>query len=437
MIPATSFLFENLRLGLKNLYLHRLRTFLTALGIIFGVMAVIVMVAIGEGTKRDALRQMQQLGAQNVLIRSKRPPEGAGPQSNSRILRYGLVETDLQRVSNVPGLSRIVPLRDSRKRVSYGTKQFPAVNGISTTSDLFPVINLRLSSGRFFTKTDEQQAATVCVIGSEAARQMFPSQDPLGAQIQVGVPSSGMAVLTVVGVLEPTGLRANADKANIMVRDIDFDVYFPMSLSQTVFRNTIFRRTAGSMEMEMLEYSEIWVQVQSVDDVEQTAAIFSNIVGLPGREDVTVKAPIELLRAAEKTAKQFNFVLGGIASLSLLVGGIGIMNIMLASVTERTREIGIRRALGAKQRHITLQFLIETTVISQLGGLIGIAIGISAALVLPPLLERLGFGDYPTAIAPWSVIGSFVISGLTGICFGLYPAMAAAKMNPIEALRHE
>ena len=196
VIPATSFLFENLRLGLKNLYLHRLRTFLTALGIIFGVMAVIVMVAIGEGTKRDALRQMQQLGAQNVLIRSKRPPEGAGPQNNSRILRYGLVENDLQRVSNVPGLARVVPLRDSRKRVSYGTKQFPAVNGISTTSDLFPVINLRLSSGRFFTKTDEDQAAAVCVLGSEAARQMFPSEDPLGAQIQLGSPSGGMAVLS-------------------------------------------------------------------------------------------------------------------------------------------------------------------------------------------------------------------------------------------------
>ncbi|HEY0008404.1 MAG TPA: ABC transporter permease [Tepidisphaeraceae bacterium] len=430
------FLYENFRLGLKNLYLHRLRTLLTALGIIFGVMAVIVMVAIGEGTKRDALKQMQQLGARNVLIRSIRPPE-ANDNTSRRVLEYGLVGKDVDRISAVPGLSRVVALRDTKKRVIYGTKQFSGINAIATSYDLFPVINLQLSAGTFFRREHQEQAKLVCVIGSEAARLLFPSEDPIGQSLQIGTASTGQVMLTVIGVLQPTGLRAGADKANIMVRDIDRDVYFPITVSQLYFGNSTIRVTAGSMERELVEFSEIWVQVDDVNDVERTAAIFNNIVGLPARTDVQVKAPIELLRAAEKTAQQFNFVLGGIASLSLVIGGIGIMNIMLASVTERTREIGIRRALGAKQKHITLQFLIETTVISQIGGLIGIALAVVVAVSLPVILLWLGIGDYPTAIAPWSVIGSFVISGLTGIFFGLYPAIMAAKMNPIEALRHE
>ena len=155
-------------------------------------------------------------------------------------------------------------------------------------------------------------------------------------------------------------------------------------------------------------------------------------------QDADVKAPIQILRNAERLNRMFNFIMGGTASISLIVGGIGIMNIMLASVTERTREIGIRRALGAKQRHITLQFLMETTVISLTGGLIGIALGVFVAVVLPVIVAKFGSGNqYQTSIATWSVLGSFIISGMIGVGFGLYPAMTAARMNPIEALRHE
>jgi len=153
--------------------------------------------------------------------------------------------------------------------------------------------------------------------------------------------------------------------------------------------------------------------------------------------DIEIKAPIQILRNAERLSRMFNFIMGGIASFSLVVGGIGIMNIMLATVTERTKEIGIRRALGAKQKHITLQFLIETTVISLSGGLIGIMLGTGAAKALPIIVSKLGNGNYPTAITSWSVLGSFIVSGMIGIGFGLYPAVMAARMNPIEALRHE
>lgn len=431
------FLIENFRLGLKNLYLHRLRTLLTALGIIIGVAAVIVMVAIGEGTKREAVRQMQQLGVKNILIRSVRPPEGS-EGNRARVLEYGLNERDLIRIRSVPGIDHVVPLRDTKALVSYMGRTFPSLNAVATTSDIFEVINLRLAEGTFFTPEQAERSEGVCVLGSEAARLMFPTENPIGQSFQIGNSISGRAMLTVIGVLQPTGLRANSDnKGGFIARDIDSDIYFPIKLSQMQFGNLSVRMRSGSFERENIEYSEIWAQVRDVNNVEPAAGIFSNLIGLPGREDVQVKAPIELLRAAEQQARMFNYIMGSIAGFSLVVGGIGIMNIMLATVTERTREIGIRRALGAKRRHITLQFLIETTVISLTGGSIGVGFGMLLAWGLPLTLSQFNISGFPTAIAPWSVIGSFMVSGLIGIFFGLYPAITAARMNPIEALRHE
>ena len=195
------------------------------------------------------------------------------------------------------------------------------------------------------------------------------------------------------------------------------------------------------MKGRLSRFAHDRAKTRSATDVERLSGVAENLVavGYEGgrRKDVEIKAPIQILRNAERLNKMFNFIMVGIASFSLVVGGIGIMNIMLATVTERTREIGIRRALGAKRRHITLQFLIETTVISLSGGLIGIMIGTGAAKLLPWIVERISQQRYPTSIADWSVIGSFVVSGLIGIGFGLYPAVMAARMNPIEALRHE
>ncbi len=430
------FLTENFRLGLKNLYLHRLRTMLTALGIIIGVAAVIVMVAIGEGSKREAIKQMQRLGANNIQIKSIKPPEGTTGVLQ-RISEYGVTDVDLKRVRAVPGLDRVVPMKDTKKPVVRNAKTFPAISAVATTSDLFPVINLRLSQGKFFTPEQEQQNAAICVLGSEAARQLFPSEDPMYQSVQIGTPNLGQVLVTVIGVLEPTGLRASGDKSGGMARDVDSDVYFPLSLSQSLFGNLTMRRLSGSFERESVAYTEVWVRVSDIDQVENTSGIFSYSLGLPARADVQVKAPIEILRAAEQQAKTFNYIMGSIAGFSLVVGGIGIMNIMLATVTERTREIGIRRALGAKQKHITLQFLIETTVISLTGGLLGVVLGAIFSWGLPILLSWFSISGFPTAIAPWSVIGSFLVSGLIGIFFGLYPAITAARMNPIEALRHE
>jgi putative ABC transport system permease protein len=237
----------------------------------------------------------------------------------------------------------------------------------------------------------------------------------------------------VVGVLQPTGLRADS-AGNIIARNLDQDVYIPLALAQETFGDAIVKRQAGAMERKQIELSEVWLRCDDRNRVEDLAAIAENAIRMTHGNvvDFEVKAPIQILRNAEKLNRTFNFVMGGTAAISLLVGGIGIMNIMLASVTERTKEVGIRRALGAKRRHITLQFLVETTVLSISGGLLGIAVGIGLAKLIPVLVT-----EYRTSVTTWSVIVSFLISGMIGIAFGLYPAVTAARMNPIEALRHE
>ncbi|HEY7090755.1 MAG TPA: ABC transporter permease [Tepidisphaeraceae bacterium] len=434
-----NFLYETLRLGLKNLHLHKLRSLLTALGIIFGVAAVIVMVAIGNGAKLEARKQMDKLGAQNILIRSVKPPESNDASSRTqRVLEYGLKRIDVERIrQTVPGLAKVVELRDSEARVVRGDTRANAA-AIGTTADIFSVLNLHLARGEYFTQIQFDQAQPVCVLGAVAARQLFPYQDPLGQAIQVGGNGQSIVLLTVIGVLEPTGLRAGADNVGIMQRDIDQDIYFPLKLSQQVFGDTFTRVQAGTRERKQIELTECWLQAARSEDVEGMSKVIENMLDMahPGLRDVNIKAPIEILRNAERLNRIFNFVMVGIASLSLVVGGIGIMNIMLATVTERTREIGIRRALGAKQKHITLQFLIETTVISLAGGIIGIAIGMGGAKMVT-LVASYFNAQYPTDITTWSVIVSFAVSGSIGVLFGLYPAVTAAKMDPIEALRHE
>ena len=433
------FLAETFLLGLKNLRLHKLRSLLTALGIILGVAAVIIMVAIGEGAKQAAMEQMEQLGATNVLVRSVPPPESTdASQKAQRVFDYGLKRKDFQRLQTLPHLDRAVPLRDTEQRVTRGDVRATA-KAIGTTADAFDVMNLELDRGRYFTEVDYEQRAHVCVMGAMAAQQLFPFSDPLEQTIIVGMQGRATVVLTIVGVLAPTGLRPDGSAAGTMIgRNLDQDVYFPMSVAEATFGDAITNPKPGGFERKQIELSEVWLRIDDVRNVEQVAAIAENAVrSTHATLDFEVKAPIQILRNAEQLNRTFNFVMGGTAAIALVVGGIGIMNIMLASVTERTKEIGIRRALGAKRKHITLQFLIETTVLSLSGGLIGIAVGIGSAKLLPIAVHYLADATYRTSVASWSVIGSFVVSGLIGVGFGLYPAIMAARMNPIEALRHE
>jgi putative ABC transport system permease protein len=313
-------------------------------------------------------------------------------------------------------------------------------NAIATVPEAADVIHLPLSRGRFFSRVDSDDRTPVCVLGTNVAQQLFPYEDPIGQQVLVGTSGSSAVLLIVIGVLEPSGLRPGSEGASMVRLDPDKCLYFPLSIAEVQFGDSIMNIQAGSREFKKIELSEIWLQARDMGDVERVTAEASNVLKQShgDKMDWEAKAPISIVRAAEQQQRMFNFIMVGIASFALIVGGIGIMNIMLATVTERTREIGIRRALGAKRKHITLQFLIETTVISLTGGLIGISIGTGFATLLPILVQKLGSGgNYPTAITSWSVIGSFVVSGAIGIGFGLYPAVIAARMNPIEALRHE
>jgi putative ABC transport system permease protein len=354
------------------------------------------------------------------------------------VLDYGLRRMDFARLQTLPQLESIVPLRDTEQRVTRGDIRATA-KAIGTTPDAFSVMNLALDRGRYFNQVDFDHEAGVCVMGAMAAQQLFPFSDPLGDTILVGTSGRATVVLTIVGVLTPTGLRPDGSAAGTMIgRNLDQDIYFPLSVAQEIFGDSISIPKPGGFERKKIELSEVWLRVSDVKYVENIAAIAENAVRVShASADFEVKAPIQILRNAEQLNRTFNFVMGGTAGISLLVGGIGIMNIMLASVTERTKEIGIRRALGAKRRDITMQFLVETTVLSLLGGLIGIAVGVGFAKILPPLVRYFGQANYRTSIATWSVLGSFIISGLIGIFFGLYPAVMAARMSPIEALRHE
>jgi putative ABC transport system permease protein len=427
------FLAETFLMGLKNLRLHKLRSLLTALGIILGVAAVIIMVAIGEGGKQAAMEQMESMGSNNIVVRSVKPAESNdASEKTQKVLTYGIKRSDVLRLNTLPNLQSVVPLRDTEQKVVRGDIRASA-NAIATTPEIFAVMKLDLDRGQYFTSIDYEEKQHVCVLGAMAAQQLFPYTDPLGETIQVGTSGMAAIVLRVVGVLQLTGLRADGS-GGIITRNLDQDVYFPLTLAQDTFGDSIIKRQAGAMERKQIELSEVWLRADQISEVENLALIADNTIRTTHGNimDFEVKAPIQILRNAEKLSRTFKLVMGGTASIALLVGGIGIMNIMLASVTERTKEIGIRRALGAKQRDVTLQFLVETTVLSLVGGLIGVGLGIGAAKLLPVVVS-----EYRTSVTTWSVVVSFAVSGLIGIGFGLYPAIMAARMNPIEALRHE
>jgi putative ABC transport system permease protein len=431
-----SFFLETLRLAVTNLHLHKLRSALTSLGIIIGVGAVITMLAIGEGAKQKTLRDVNQLGATNIILRSV-PPTESKQVTNQRnqLLIYGLKRSDLDLIRTqaakgiVPGVEMIVPLRDAGKDVTRDENKCPGASAVATTPEFLAVANLTLASGRFLANDDLENDRTVCVLGASVAQQLFSGRSPLGQTISVGG-----KIFQVVGMLNPVGLAGGKGSA-LTGRDLNFDVYFPLTTNAALFSDTIVKVTAGSRERKIIELSEIYLRARSASLVEPTSAALQRLMDVvhDQQSDVKLFVPRELLNQANQANLMFNLVMGGIAVLSLLIGGIGIMNISLATVTERTREIGIRRALGGKRKHIVSQFLIETTTLSLTGGLLGIVAGVGLALVI----QYLAGDAFPTAVTLWSVALSFTISVLVGIIFGVYPAYVAAHKDPIEALRHD
>ncbi len=442
-----TFLLETMRLGLNNLRLHFLRSFLTALGIIIGVSAVIAMVSIGEGSKHEALMQIERLGARNIILRSQKPPSSNQQQGQGQgwVAKYGLTRADLDVIeSSFPDAEEIVPLKQFGSQLLRGTKRKTS-QSFGTTPQMLRVANLRMARGRYLSQADMDGQAMVCVIGSEIAKEMFDLDDPLGSTLRVDD-----KVFRIVGVLAPVGLSGGAGAA-LVGRDLNLDVHVPITTAKATFGDTVVQREAGSFSAAEVEVAEVYLQSPSRDRVLDDAKVLRRAIEVrhPGMDDVGLIVPYELLEQAERQALTWTVTLSAIAGISLLVGGIGIMNIMLANVTERTREIGIRRSLGATRRHIIWQFLVETGVLSAIGGLVGVGVGVLISMGIPPLIEELlprlpvlrtiipPDVTAPTRLTPWSMIVAFGVAAATGLIFGLYPAMKAAKQDPIVALRHD
>ncbi len=418
------------QLGIKSLLLHKMRSGLTMLGIIFGVCSVIAMLAIGEGASYEAQEAIKRLGSSNIILRSIKPTQDSKSASTGRsfVNEYGITYGDVTRLdTTIPGIRRVLPMRIIRDEVRFNNLVQQA-QIIGTHPIYTEMSSVEILRGRFLTETDETHMNNVCVLTLSLAEKLFPYQDPLEEEVKIG-----SDYFSVVGLLRE---RATAEKrpqsGQMEGQPLDNNVYVPLSTTRSRFGETIIRRSAGTYEAEKVQLHQVTVQFNSVDDVEVAVPQIRTLLKrFHPKSDYEIIVPLELLRQAEQTKRIFNIVLGSIAAISLVVGGIGIRNIMLATVTERTRENGLRRALGAKNKDIITQFLVETVVLSVGGGLIGVVVGVATPLLVSQLT------DMKTIVTPMSVLISFSISGAVGIVFGIYPASRAAALDPIEALRHE
>ena len=427
LLASPQHLWRTVSLGMKSLWLHKLRSMLTALGVVFGVASVVAMLAIGEGASHEAQEQIRKLGSQNIILESVKPPENQSGASEARsmVVEYGLTSKDIHQIrTTVPGIEIVVPSRFITE--TLWNLERKAEGQIIGALPIFPQIrNREVVQGRFFSELELNSRLPVCVITTATHARLFPLSTPIGKSIRV----RGFYYQIIGVVADENG---NTDTRAASGSETTAQMFIPATTLLDQFGETFFRYKTGGFEAEKVEYHDAIVRVLEADQVESRAAAVRQILSSNHKkEDWRITVPVELLKQAERTKRIFSIVLGSIAAISLLVGGIGIMNIMLASVTERTREIGIRRALGARQNDIVVQFLIETVLLSGIGGVMGVILGVA----IPILVSH--FAGVKTVVEVWSPVVAFSISVITGIAFGIYPANRAARMNPVEALRHE
>ncbi len=429
LIISPQHLWRTLSLGIKTIWLHKLRSFLTALGVVFGVASVVAMLAIGEGASHEAQEQIRKLGSQNIILQSTKPPDGQGSSGESRsmISEYGITLRDIDQIrQTVPGIRVVVPSRFISENIwNFDRSVDGSVMGVLP---VYPEMrNRRVLQGRFFNEFEMKDSLPVCVINQTVAARLFQLSTPVGKSVRV----KGF-YYKVIGILEDEGAAVGADASGGgQAATSQAQIMIPFTTLMDQYGEVFFRFRTGGFEAEKVQFHEAVMRVDDVNMVESRAEAVRHIMTTNHKkEDWRIIVPVELLKQAERTKQIFSIVLGSIAAISLLVGGIGIMNIMLASVTERTREIGVRRALGARQNDIVVQFLIETVLLAGVGGILGVVLGLSIPLAITK------FAGVTTVIKMWSPILAFSISVLTGIAFGIYPARRAAMMNPVEALRH-
>ncbi len=419
---------ELVREALRNLARHKLRSFLTALGIIFGVASVLSMVSTGEGARRAILAQINELGTRNIIINARKPPAEQNVQtaSDSWTLNYGLTFRDGEQIrQTLPMISEVLPVHDVEKWIWFKSRRIEAkVRGV--TPEYFDRLHLQPWLGRPLTDGDDTGRERVCVVRNQLLREARSVGDPLKLDLKIGD-----NYFRVVGVL-PDAEFQSPNRLALGIDDRALEVYVPFDTVVDRYGLQSVTRRAGSRESSRVELHQILCVVDREENVIPAARGVQAILDrFHDKKDYEVTVPLELLESRRRTQRVFDIVLPIVAGVSLLVGGIGILNIMLASITERTREIGIRRALGASGADITWQFLVETVTLSTIGGLLGVALGAGGVAALR------SFSGWDAVITPWALALSLGVSCLTGIAFGLYPARQAARMEPIRALRHE
>ena len=412
-----------IRFGGKNLWLHKLRSFLTMLGIVFGVASVIAMLAIGEGASFEAKEIIKQLGSNNIIIRSVKPLSEATTQTTSFLDVYGLTPSDFRKISSIPSIENIVPTWEIKGDIWRLAKSTPG-RVVGTTPNYAETTNMKVeNSGRFFNEVDMDMSKSVVVVGSSIRNILFPGVDPIGEKIKIK-----SNYFNIIGVVKAKVFSKGT--GSFEAEDINFDVYLPLSTARVYFGE--FDVKLRTREASWVRFHRFVAKIKDTNKIMSTSALINQILESTHKNpDYEILVPLELLRQAEHTKRIFSIVLGSIAAISLIVGGIGIMNIMLATVTERTREIGIRRALGAKRRDIIYQFVTEAVILSASGGFIGVVLGI----IIPKVVSK--FAGMATIVTLWSVLLAFFISVAVGLTFGIYPARKAALLDPIEALRYE